>query len=56
MELLFHMMKIYFDTGRYLILYSGFCVLKGLIQLRERGVFACYIIKKRRYWPVMVPV
>ena len=29
--LLLRMMKSYFATGRYVILDSGFCVLKGLI-------------------------
>ena len=50
------MMKSYFATGRYVILDYGFCVLKGLIQLRKMGMFACAVIKKRRYWPFMVPV
>ena len=46
--------KSYFATGRYLILDYGLCLLKGLIQLRETGVFACDVINKRRYWPSMV--
>ena len=53
--LLLCMMKSYFTTGGYVILDSSVCVLKGLIQLREKGVFACDFIKKRRYWPSMVP-
>ena len=53
--LLLRMMKSYFDTVRYVILDYGFCVLKGLIQLSKKGVFACDVKKKRRYWPVMVP-
>ena len=53
--LLLRMMKSYFATGRYVIFYSGFCVLNGLIQLREKGVFACAVIKNRIYWPTMVP-
>ena len=52
--LLFLMMKGYFDTGMCVILDSVFCVLKRLIQLRKKGVFACSVIKKRRYWPAMV--
>ena len=47
MGLLLRMMKIYFSTGRYVILDSGFCVLKGLIQLRKKGVSDCDVIKKR---------
>ena len=38
-------------TGRVVILDSGFCVLKGIVELRRRGVFASALIKKRRYWP-----
>ena len=55
MGLFWRMMKSYFSTGRYLILDSGFCVLKRLIQLRKKVIFSCDVIKKRRYWPSMVP-
>ena len=51
MGLFWRMMKSYFATGSYVILDYGFCVLKGLIQLRKKGIFAYAIIKKRRYWP-----
>ena len=44
-----HTTKGYFDTGRYVIIYSGLCVLKGLIELSNKGVFPCDVIKKRRY-------
>ena len=49
------MMKSYFSNGRYVILDSGFCVLKGLIRLRKKGFSPCAVIKKRRYCPAMVP-
>ena len=45
----------FFATGRYAILDSVFFFLKGLVQLRKKGVFACNIIKKKRSWPFMVP-
>ena len=48
-------MKSYFSTGIYVIIDSGFCVLKGLIGLRKKGLFSCDVVKKRRYWPSMVP-
>ena len=32
------------------IMDSGFCVTKGLVKLRKKGVFGTAIIKKRRYW------
>ena len=53
--LVLRMMNIYFTTGTYVILDSGFCVLKGLIQFRKKGFFSCAVIKKRRYWTYMVP-
>ena len=34
-------MKRYFATGRYVIIDSGFCVLKRLIQLRKKRV--CFL-------------
>ena len=42
--LVLRMMKIYFATGRYTILDSGFSVFTGLIQLRKKGIFAYYVI------------
>jgi hypothetical protein len=33
------------------VLDSGFCVLKGIIELKKMGVYASALIKKRRYWP-----
>ena len=51
-----HTTNNYFYTGRYVILDSGFCVLKGLIKLRKKGIFACAVINKRIYWPSMVSV
>ena len=53
-RLLFHIMKIYFANSRYVIIDSGFCVFKGLIELRKKDVFACDVTKKRRHWPYMV--
>ena len=47
MGLLLRMMRSYFTNGGYLIIDSGFCVLKGLIQLRKKGVFACSVTKKK---------
>ena len=53
--LLLHIMKSYFATVGYLILDYCFCVLKWLIQLRKKGIFACAVIKKRRYWTSVAP-
>ena len=53
--LLLRTMKSYFDTGRYVILDSDFCVLKGSIQFSKKGIFAFAFANKRRYWPYVVP-
>ncbi len=53
--LLLRMLKKYFSTGRYVILDSGFCVLKGIVELKKEGIYAGALIKKRRYWPSLVP-
>ena len=46
MGLVLPMMKSYFISGSYAILGSGFWFLKGLIQLRKKGVFSFAVIKK----------
>jgi hypothetical protein len=48
-SLLLCMLKTYFATGRYVVLGSGFCVLKAVIALQNYGLFACALIKKKRY-------
>ena len=53
--LFLRMIKSYSSTGIHSIIDSGFCVLKELIQFRKKGIFSCDLIKKRRYWPSMVP-
>ena len=45
------MTKSIWDTGRVVVLDSGFCVLTALIALEKHGLFAHALIKKRRYWP-----
>ena len=55
MGIFLRMMRIYFSSDKYVILYSDFCVFKGFIQLMKKGIFACAVIKKRRYWTSMVP-
>jgi hypothetical protein len=42
--LLLRMLATYFSTGRYVILDSGFCVLKSLVELKRVGIFACAVI------------
>ena len=49
--LLLRLTKSLYHTGKCVILDSGFCVLKGLVELRKVGVFASAVTKKRRFWP-----
>ena len=53
--LLLHLCQSIFGSGRYVVLDSGFLVLQALIALRQKGVFAGALIKKRRFWPKYVP-
>ena len=39
---------------KVVIMDSGFCVTKGLMQLQNKGVFVAALIKKRRYWPANI--
>ena len=48
--LLLRMLFPIFHLGFVVILDSGFCVLKGIVELCKKGVFASALIKKRRYW------
>ena len=44
--LLLHLLVPVFHLGFVVIFDSGFCVLKGIIKLRKKGVFASILIKK----------
>ena len=43
--------KPIWNCAKVVIMDSGFCVTKGLVQLRKKGVFGSALIKKCRYWP-----
>jgi len=53
--LLLRLCKPIYSRGFVVVLDSGFCVLKGIVELRKKGVFAAAVIKKRKYWPKHVP-
>ena len=55
LPLMMRIMEPIFNTGKVVVLDSGFCVLKAIAALRVKGVFAQALIKKRRYWPAKVP-
>ena len=48
-ELLLRMIDGIWISGRVIILDSGFCILRGIIELSKVGLFASALIKKRRY-------
>ena len=52
--LLLRILAPIFGYACVVILESGFCVLKGIVELKKRGVFASALIKKRRYWPKFI--
>ncbi len=41
-------------SGKVVIMDSGFCLLKGLVNLASVGVYASAVIKERRYWPKFI--
>ena len=49
--LLLRFCKSIFNMTKIIVLDSGFCVLKALVELKKRRVFAHDLIKKRKYWP-----
>ncbi len=49
------MLKSIFSTGQYIVLDLGFCVLKAIVALYRKGLYAGALIKKRRYLPTLVP-
>lgn len=52
--LLLRLTRSLWGTGKTIVLDSGFCVLKGIVELKKKGVFSSALIKKRRYWPMYI--
>ena len=44
------MIKPIWGSSRVVLLDSGFCVLKGIVALRKKSVFATALVKKHWYW------
>ena len=44
------MLEPIFGRGNVIILDSGFCILKGIVELRKHGVHASTLIEKWKYW------
>ena len=38
------------DTGKVVVMGSGFCVLEVLISMVEKGFFGLSLIKEQHYW------
>ena len=38
-----------FGKGNMVVLNSGFCVLKGIVELKKHGVYASALIQKQKY-------
>ena len=53
--ILLQLTKPFWHSGKVFVLDSGFCVLKSLIELQKKGLYAAALIKKRRYWPKYIP-
>ena len=49
--LLLRVLEHIFTRGNVVILDSGFCMLKGIVELKKCGVYASALIKKQKYWP-----
>ena len=49
--LLLHVLEPIFARGSVVILNSGFCVLKGIVELKKQGVYASALIKKESIGP-----
>ena len=49
------MLKSCFNSGRYVVVDSGFCVLKAIVALYKKGIYAGTLMKKHQLWPSLVP-
>ena len=50
-SLLLRLTRSIWGSSRVLVLDSGICVLKEIVELRKKGIFGAALIKKRQYWP-----
>ena len=49
-SLLLRLTKPIWGSSKVVVLDSGFCVLKGIVELWEKDIFAAALIKKCHYW------
>ena len=50
MALMWSMTRLLWVTVKTVIMYGGFCVLKGFIGMYEMGVYGSAVANKRRYF------
>ncbi len=56
MGLMTHISKNLWNRGKIVTMESGFSVAKGILAMREKGVFGQSLVKPRgRGWPVFFP-
>jgi len=53
--LLLEMTEPIHGSGKVVSGDSGFCVTQGVLALDKLGVKAQFLMKKRKYWPKLVP-
>ena len=54
-SLMLRMCRHIFWSGKDFVLDRGFCVAKGIEEIKAKGVYVVALIKKRIYWPKGVP-
>ena len=42
-------------TEKVLVMDSGFCVSRGIVELEQKGGYGASLIKKKNYWTKGVP-
>eukprot|EP00957_Ditylum_brightwellii_P208981 15359741-Ditylum_brightwellii.AAC.1 len=45
------MTQLIWHASHAVVMGSGFCFLRGIVELANRGAYASSVIKKRQYWP-----
>ena len=49
--LMLRMCKTLYGTGKAVVMDSGLCVSRGIVELERKGVYGASLIKKKNYWP-----
>ena len=53
--LMLRMCEMLYGTRKAVVINSGFCVSRGIVELERKGVYGAPLIKKKKYWPKGVP-